>query len=250
MCPGARRGGRGDQRLLAAGHRRHSGTWTRRRPPRRPPVRKGHHHVQTRTPLSPSDTPLDATSARCGDSNEDAAYASERLLAVADGGQGPGGAEASAAAIDALKPLELSDAPAAELLTMLAEAVAEADRTVRKLADDDHQPITTLTAMLWSGSQAALVHIGDSRAYLLRGGELSQLTQDHTYVQSLVDQGKLSPDEAASHPQRALLVRALGAGAGRSRPTWRSAPPWSAIATCFAPTGCPPSSTVVPSTRH
>ena len=148
-------------------------------------------------------------------SNEDAAYASERLLAVADGGQGPGGAEASAAAIDALKPLELSAASAAELLTMLAEAVAEADRTVRKLAEDDHQPITTLTAMLWSGSQAALVHIGDGRAYLLRGGELSQLTQDHTYVQSLVDQGKLTPDEAASHPERALLVRALGAGAGQ-----------------------------------
>jgi PPM family protein phosphatase len=147
--------------------------------------------------------------------NEDAAYASEQMLAVADGGQGPGGADASAAALDALKPLELSAAPAAELLTMLAEAVAEADSAVRKLADDDHQPITTLTAMLWSGSQAALVHIGDSRAYLLRGGELSQLTQDHTYVQSLVDQGKLVPDQAASHPQRALLVRALGAGSGQ-----------------------------------
>ena len=145
--------------------------------------------------------------------NEDAAYASERLLAVADGGQGPGGAEASAAAVDVLRPLELSGAPAAELLTLLAEAVAQANRMVGKLADDDHQPITTLTAMLWSGSQAALVHVGDSRAYLLRGGELSQLTQDHTYVQSLVDRGKLSPDEAASDPQRALLVRAIGASA-------------------------------------
>jgi PPM family protein phosphatase len=107
-------------------------------------------------------------------SNQDAAYASERLLAVADGGQGPGGAEASAAALEALKPLELPAASAAELLTMLHRAVAEADRTVRKLAEDDHQPITTLTAMLWSGSQAALVHIGDGRAYLLRGGELSR----------------------------------------------------------------------------
>ncbi|HLM22756.1 MAG TPA: protein phosphatase, partial [Propionibacteriaceae bacterium] len=55
---------------------------------------------------------------------------------------------------------------------------------------------------------AALVHIGDSRAYRLRGGALSQLTQDHSYVQSLVDQGKLSADEAASHPERALLVSA------------------------------------------
>lgn len=147
--------------------------------------------------------------------NEDAVYASDQLLAVADGGQGPGGAEASAAAIDALKPLQPTAASAAELLTMLAEAVAEADRRVRKLAENDHQPITTLTAMLWSGAQTALVHIGDGRAYLLRGGELSQLTQDHTYVQSLVDQGKLTPDQAASHPERALLVRALGAGTGQ-----------------------------------
>jgi serine/threonine protein phosphatase PrpC len=149
------------------------------------------------------------------DSNEDAAYADERLLAVADGMRGPGGAAASTAAIDSLKPMELSAVSAAEMLTMLAEAVAEADRTVRKLAVDDHQPITTLTAMLRSGSQLALVHIGDTRAYLLRAGELIQLTQDHTYVQSLVDQGNLGRDEVASHPQRTLLVRALGAGVGQ-----------------------------------
>lgn len=145
-------------------------------------------------------------------SNEDVAHAGDRLLAVADGMGGPGGAAASAAAIDALKPLELVEVSAAELLTMLADAVAEADRTVRKAATADHQPVTTLTAILRSGSQLALVHVGDTRAYLLRGGELFQLTQDHTYVQSLVDQGKLDRDAAAAHPQRALLVRALGAG--------------------------------------
>ncbi|PZG02729.1 MerR family transcriptional regulator [Micromonospora deserti] len=146
------------------------------------------------------------------DSNEDAAHAGDRLLAVADGMRGPGGAAASTAAIDALKPLELTEAPAADLLTTLARAVAEADRTVRAAATDDHRPITTLTALLRSGSQLALVHIGDTRAYLLRGGELSQLTADHTWVQSQVDQGKLNRDEAAAHPDRALLVRALGAG--------------------------------------
>ena len=146
------------------------------------------------------------------DSNEDAAYASERLLAVADGMRGPGGAMASAAAIDVLKPLELADGPAVDLLTLLASAVTDADRTVRKQAVGEHQPITTLTAMLRSGSALALVHVGDTRAYLLRGGELFQLTQDHTYVQSLIDQGKLRRDEAAAHPQRSLLVRALGAG--------------------------------------
>jgi serine/threonine protein phosphatase PrpC len=134
------------------------------------------------------------------DSNEDAVYASDRLLAVADGMLGPGGAAASTTAINALQPLELVDAPAAELLSALAAAVGE------------HQPITTLTAMLRSGSQLALVHVGDTRAYLLRGDELVQLTHDHTYVQSLVDQGKLECGQVASHPQRALLVRAIGAG--------------------------------------
>jgi len=146
------------------------------------------------------------------DSNEDTAYASDRLLAVADGLRGPGGAAASVAAVDALKPLELADVPAVDLLTMLAGAVSETDRRVRKAATDEHQPITTLTAMLRRGSQLALVHIGDTRAYLLRGGELSQLTQDHTWVRTQVDQGKLGHDEAAKHPRRALLVRALGAG--------------------------------------
>jgi serine/threonine protein phosphatase PrpC len=62
------------------------------------------------------------------------------------------------------------------------------------------------------GSQLALVHIGDTRAYLLRGGELSLLTQDHTWVRGEVDQGRLAPAEVRNHPQRALLTRALGAG--------------------------------------
>ena len=68
---------------------------------------------------------------------------------------------------------------------------------------------TTLTAMLWSGSQVALCHIGDSRAYLLRDGELHQITHDHTLVQSLVDEGRITPEAAATHPQRSLLLRAL-----------------------------------------
>jgi len=145
-------------------------------------------------------------------SNEDAAYAGDKLLAVADGVGGPGGAAASAAAIDVLKALELADVPAADLLTKLAGAVTDADRAVRGLSTDDHQPATTLTALLRSGSQLALVHIGDTRAYLLRGDELSLLTQDHTWVQTQVDQGKLDRNQAAAHPQRALLVRALGGG--------------------------------------
>ncbi|QSB13136.1 MerR family transcriptional regulator [Natronosporangium hydrolyticum] len=146
------------------------------------------------------------------ESNEDAAYASDRLLAVADGMRGPGGAAASTTAIDALRWLELADLSAADLITLLAGAVDEIDRTVRSSASSEHQPVTTLTALLRAGSQLAMVHIGDTRAYLLRGGELSQLTQDHTWVQSQVEHGKLDPREAAAHPRRALLTRALGAG--------------------------------------
>lgn len=146
------------------------------------------------------------------DSNEDNAYAGERLLVVADGMRGPGGAAASAAAVDALTPLGVADVPAADLLTVLAGAVSDADRAVQGLATDADQPVTTVTALLFSGSRLAMVHVGDTRAYLLRGGELSLLTQDHTWVQAQVDQGRLDREQAATHPQRAVLVRALGGG--------------------------------------
>ncbi|MFG2695963.1 MerR family transcriptional regulator [Kitasatospora sp. NPDC048407] len=146
--------------------------------------------------------------------NDDAAYAGAGLIAVADG-MGPqgGGGSASAAAIEALKELEL---PAGELLNVLEDAAARIDGRVGA-ASELPDTGTTLTAMLWSEPQLALVHIGDSRAYLLRGGELFQITHDHTLVQSMVDDGRLTLAEAASHPQRTLLVRAL-TGSGDNRP--------------------------------
>jgi protein phosphatase len=152
-------------------------------------------------------------------SNEDTAYAGPRLLAVADGVRGAAGDRASAAAVAALRPLEALPVPAADLLGALADAVRAADLTIAEIAasTDAGAAATTLTALLWSGSQLALVHIGDTRAYLLRGGELFRITHDHTYVQSLVDAGRLTAEEAASHPQRALLVRALS-GTGAARP--------------------------------
>jgi len=68
---------------------------------------------------------------------------------------------------------------------------------------------TTVEAMLWDGRRFATAHIGDSRAYLLRDGTLTQVSRDHTFVQSLVDEGKLTPDEARGHPHRSLLLRVL-----------------------------------------
>jgi protein phosphatase len=147
--------------------------------------------------------------------NEDRAYAGARLLAVADGYGAAGGEPASAAAIEALKPLD-TEVPAGDLLNALERAITSADAAVREFvaADPAHAGRgTTLTAMVLSGSQLALVHVGDCRAYLLRGGDLFQITHDHTMVQSLIDEGRLTPDEAASHPERLLLLRALS-GAG------------------------------------
>lgn len=168
------------------------------------------------------DAPLDIRYAALTDaglvreSNQDAAYAGARLLAVADGFGGRG-APASAAAVDALKELETDVLPAADLLNVLEDTVERAGRAVHDIAASDPagpEAGTTLTAMLWTGSQLALVHIGDSRAYLLRDGELFQITHDHTLVQSMLDEGRISAEEALSHPQRSLLIRAL---AGRPR---------------------------------
>ncbi|MDH6136479.1 serine/threonine protein phosphatase PrpC [Kitasatospora sp. MAA4] len=149
--------------------------------------------------------------------NEDAAHAGPRLLAVADG-FGAGGHRASAAAIDSLKRIDAElpaeGLPPGELLNALERAVREAEAELGAL---EAGPGTTLTALLHSGSQLALVHIGDSRAYLLRDGELFQITHDHTLVQSLVDEGRLTADEAAAHPQRSLLLRTLD-GSGAARP--------------------------------
>ena len=149
------------------------------------------------------------------DSNQDTAYAGDRLLAVADG-FGPGGAPAGAAAVEVLKGLETEAVAAGDLLNVLADAVERAGQAVHGVAAGygPGDAGTTLTAMLWTGSRLALVHIGDSRVHLLRAGELFQITQDHTLVQSMVDEGRLSAEEAASHPQRALLLRALSGEPG------------------------------------
>ena len=144
--------------------------------------------------------------------NEDAAYAGPRLLAVADGMGGHAAGEvASAVAISALADLD-GELPENELKAALRNAVARANQTLHDMVAADPSiggMGTTLTAMLWSGKHIALCHIGDSRAYVLSGGEFSQITHDHTLVQSLVDDGRITPDEAATHPQRSLLLRAL-----------------------------------------
>jgi PPM family protein phosphatase len=144
--------------------------------------------------------------------NEDSAYAGPHLLAIADGMGGHAAGEvASAVAISALIGLD-DDVPGIDMLGALADAVAKANARLHDMsaADPSVEGMgTTLTAMLWSGPRVALCHIGDSRAYMLRGPEFTRITRDHTLVQSLLDDGRLTPDEAATHPQRSLILRAL-----------------------------------------
>ena len=144
--------------------------------------------------------------------NEDSGYAGPRLLVVADGMGGHAAGEvASSIVVSSIASLDDDDL-GGDLLDALAESVAHADDLLRTTIDADTELEgmgTTLTALLWSGSRVGLAHVGDSRAYLLRGGDLLRLTHDHTYVQTLVDSGQISAEEAESHPRRSLLMRAL-----------------------------------------
>ena len=144
--------------------------------------------------------------------NEDSAYAGPHLLAVADGMGGHAAGEvASAETISAIATLD-AEHPGPDLVNALAGAVANANMRLQELIISDPSVEgmgTTLTALLWSDGHAALCHIGDSRAYLLRNGQFYQITHDHTLVQSLVDEGKITEDDVATHPHRSLLLRAL-----------------------------------------
>lgn len=144
--------------------------------------------------------------------NQDSGYASGRLIAVADGmGGAAAGDLASAEAMNVIRQLD-RELPDIDPLEALEKAVAHANHRLGELVQDDPSVEgmgTTLEAMLWDGERFATAHIGDSRAYLLRDGELTQISTDHTFVQSLVEEGKLTPEEARVHPHRSLLLRVM-----------------------------------------
>ena len=146
------------------------------------------------------------------DNNEDSAFAGPRLLALADGMGGHAAGEvASQLMIGALSPLD-EDEPGSDLTGALARAMHAGNDSIAASVKEDARREgmgCTLTALLFDGRRVGLLHVGDSRAYLLRDGELSQITRDDTFVQSMVDEGRLSADEAHSHPQRSLILKAL-----------------------------------------
>ena len=144
--------------------------------------------------------------------NEDSVYAGARLLALADGMGGHAAGEvASQLVIAALAHLD-DDEPGGDLLAKLDTAVRSGNAAIAAQVEAEPELEgmgTTLTAILFAGDRIGLVHIGDSRGYLLRDGELTQITKDDTFVQTLVDEGRITREEAHSHPQRSLIMRAL-----------------------------------------
>jgi serine/threonine protein phosphatase PrpC len=144
--------------------------------------------------------------------NQDSGYASPHLLVVADGmGGAAAGDLASAVAINTIRRIE-APTEGKQMLDVLAHAVHDANDKIAELIESDvslEGMGTTLTGAMFDGIEIGLAHIGDSRAYLFRDGHLERLTHDHTWVQSLVDDGKISETEAAIHPHRSLLLKVL-----------------------------------------
>jgi PPM family protein phosphatase len=144
--------------------------------------------------------------------NEDSGYAGAHVLAIADGmGGAAAGEVASSVAIAEFAQLDDGDQQG-DLLATLREAFMRAQDNLAALVE--HEPAlrgmgTTLTVVLRSGPRVGLLHVGDSRAYVLREGTLEQITHDHTLVQTLVDTGRITPDEARVHPQRNIITRTL-----------------------------------------
>ncbi len=149
--------------------------------------------------------------------NQDSGYAGPWLLAVCDGvGGAARGDIASATAISQLRRLDeppITGAPD-ELLTRVAGAIHRAHDRMVELVDEDPAlsgTSTTATVAAFDGTRLGIGHVGDSRAYLYRDHAISQLTLDHTFVQTLVDEGRITPDEARVHPHKNLILRAIDA---------------------------------------
>lgn len=159
--------------------------------------------------------------------NQDSAVAGRRLLAVADGMGGHAHGElASSLTVAALADMEAAlpaDLSGTDLTAALSGSIDDAARRLDAGAQRDPGSRgmgTTVVAMLFDGARFGVLHIGDSRIYRVRDGALAQLTHDHTVVQALVDEGRITAEEAAVHPRRSVLLRALQAGHDPDPEVW------------------------------
>ncbi|MGZ4246850.1 MAG: Stp1/IreP family PP2C-type Ser/Thr phosphatase [Solirubrobacteraceae bacterium] len=171
--------------------------------------------------LRAAETALKTDTGRQRRDNEDNAFARAPVFVVADGmGGAQAGEVASKIATETFeKGLPDSGSPEERL----AERVREANHQIHELSRTDRERAgmgTTLTAAYVDDTSVAIAHVGDSRAYLFRDGTLERLTQDHSLVEELVRQGKLTPEQAAGHPQRSIITRALGPEASVEVDTW------------------------------
>jgi protein phosphatase len=145
--------------------------------------------------------------------NEDAGYASSDLLVVADGmGGHEAGELASAATVAAVAAAVSASVGTDEVLNQLAEAVITSGEYIADVVASNRDLAgmgTTMTVVALREDRIAMAHVGDSRAYVYRDSELQQMTKDHTFVQTLVDSGEITAEEASVHPRRNLMMRAI-----------------------------------------
>jgi PPM family protein phosphatase len=147
--------------------------------------------------------------------NQDSGYVGPWLIAVCDGvGGAARGDLASATAIGQLRKLDAKPGSTAsqDMQAQVAGALHRANDRIAELVDDDPSlsgTSTTATLALFDGEKLTFGHVGDSRAYLFRDEQIRQLTKDHTFVQTLIDEGRITDDEARSHPNRNLILKAV-----------------------------------------
>lgn len=145
--------------------------------------------------------------------NEDSGYAGPNLLVLADGmGGHAAGDVASSMIVGELAPLDEEDVTADQAIPLLEEALHSANAKLTKAMRENSDLAgmgSTTIVMLRTGNKLAMAHIGDSRAFMLRGDTFSQITKDHSFVQQLIDEGRISKDEAGHHPQRSVVTRVM-----------------------------------------
>lgn len=146
--------------------------------------------------------------------NQDSGYAGHNLCVLADGMGGPAGGDiASSVAISHLRELDAPDIAVDDMLPLIRQKVQAAhDELVERSSNNTKLAGlgTTCIVVLKSGDTLAMAHIGDSRGYVLRDGQLHQITVDHSFVQYLVETGQITPKEAENHPRKSMLLRVLG----------------------------------------